>query len=68
MNEELIKGLVKLKLDAVYAMVDRLPEKEAQQVRAFGNVVLEALFEYFGETPPAQGARGPEKVKAIVID
>lgn len=68
MNEDLIKGLIKLKLDTVYAMVERLPEKEAQQVRTLGNVVLEALFEYFGETPRPQGDQSSDQLKTIVID
>ncbi|MEN1760285.1 hypothetical protein [Anoxynatronum sibiricum] len=46
MNENLIKGLVKLKLGMMDNVIDHLPEDEAAEVRKLGNTILEAVTEY----------------------
>lgn len=46
MNENLIKGLVKLKLGMIDSMIDQLPEDEAKEVRKLGNAMLAAATEY----------------------
>ncbi|SMP63397.1 hypothetical protein [Anoxynatronum buryatiense] len=46
MNENLIKGLVKLKLGMMDNVIDHLPEEEAAEVRKLGNTILEAVTEY----------------------
>ena len=46
MNENLIKGLVKLKLGMIDTMIDRLPKEEAKEVRKLGRVILAAATEY----------------------
>ena len=69
MNKDLIKGLVKLKLEMMDSFVDQLPEKEAQEVRKLGNVILEAATEYSENKPEFRKKKQDDsQVKPINID
>lgn len=69
MNENLIKGLVKLKLGMMDNVIDHLPEEEAAEVRKLGNTILEAVTEY--RDNPVRKDREPassKELKTINID
>lgn len=68
MNEDLIKGLVKLKLELVDSILGRLPEKEAEQVRELGRLVLEALNEHSSASAGAKKTEDSNGIKKIDIE
>ena len=45
MNEELIRKLVKWKLDATDKLIDRLPERLSMEIKQFGRIFLESVTE-----------------------
>ena len=45
MNEELIRNLVKWKLDATDKLIDRLPERLSMEIKQFGRIFLESVTE-----------------------
>lgn len=69
MNENLIKGLVKLKLGMMDNVIDHLPEEEAAEVRKLGNMILEAASEYRDNPIRKDKEPGSSKeLKSINID
>jgi hypothetical protein len=69
MNKDLIKGLVKLKLEMMDSFVDQLPETEAEEVRKLGNVILEAVTEYSEHRADSSKKKHDDsQVKPITID
>ncbi len=69
MNKDLVKGLVKLKLEMIDSFVDQLPENEAREVRKLGKVILEAATEHSeNRSDSRKKKQNDSQVKNITID
>ena len=67
MNEDLIKRLVKIKMDMFDSFIARLPEKEGKQLREIGQYVLEALNEHNDILGDMKDTKDISKIKEINI-
>ncbi|MEI8217108.1 MAG: hypothetical protein WCF96_08405 [Eubacteriales bacterium] len=68
MNEDLIKRLVKIKLDLADSFIARLPEKEEKQLREIGHYVLEALNEQNNVSGNMKNTKESSNIKEINIE
>lgn len=68
MTEALIGKLVKLKLDSLAGMVEKLPPEEAATARNLGMAVLDALCEYRQELKVESKEEPDSGVRSIPVE
>lgn len=68
MNEELIRGIVKLKLDMLHSLLDVLPEENAQKVHRVGKVIFETVRQYYDPETSEKFEAGSGEIKEVVIE
>lgn len=68
MNKDLVKGLVKIKLEMAHNLIKHLPEKEAEQVLSLGGIVLDAVNEFVSHPQESVHTTDTESLKNIIID
>ncbi|MDF2531817.1 MAG: hypothetical protein K0Q65_1398 [Clostridia bacterium] len=70
MNEEIIKNLVKYKLNLAESMLDSLPEKLSQDARKLGKLILDGVNEGVQEMKekPVEKSKSSDKLENITIE
>ncbi|MDF2889930.1 MAG: hypothetical protein K0R80_297 [Clostridia bacterium] len=70
MNEEIIKNLVKYKLNLAEAILDSLPEKLSQDARKLGKLILDGVNESLQEMKekPVEKSKSSDKLENITIE
>lgn len=68
MNEDLIKGLIGLKLKLAESLVAQLPENQAIEVRKLGKVILDALNEHASSPSQREKTASKNTVEEIIIE
>jgi hypothetical protein len=68
MNEELIKKVIRLKMDAAERALDLLPPEASKKIRTLRNLVYETVGEHLKEGEGGETAKPSGKINHVPID
>jgi hypothetical protein len=70
MNELLVRNLIRYKLNAAEAIVERLPLEISKEIKALGRVILESLNEGSQEMKkqPDKETKPSNNLKNVIIE
>lgn len=68
MNEDLIRQMVRLKMDAAERIIDLLPPETSNIIIDFGKLVFESIEEYMGSVKPDPPKAAAQSVTRIHIE
>jgi hypothetical protein len=70
MNELLVRNLIRYKLNAAEAIVERLPLEISEEIEALGRVILECLNEGSQEMKkqPDKKSKPLDNIKNVIIE
>lgn len=67
-NEELIRTIVRLKLDLLHSVLDRLPAEEAEKLKRIGMAIYQEVGTYYDAQAPCNRRESSSEIKEIVIE
>jgi len=68
MNDDLIRQMIRLKMDAAERFIEVLPPETSKIIIDFGKLVLKSIEEYLGSTKAGPSNASPQSVTRIHIE